>query len=396
MQHENTHTLVINAGSSSLRLSIFDAQHHNLLSLQIAGLGQNRVTAQLELRGQQQPNQELTATDHRQALEWSLGLINQQLPEAAISAVGHRVVYGGTQYLQPTVITDATEQDLAALQALDPEHLPTALSLIRFMRERLPAAVQVACFDTAFFKDLPRTSQLLPFANEYYEAGLRRYGFHGLSYQSLVDAFRALAGDTAVNGRVIYAHLGSGASLTATHGGRPVETTMGFSPASGIVMSTRSGDIDPNVAAFMHAQRGMSFEQYSHFVNFESGLLGVSGLSADMYTLLQHEANHEGAADAVKLFVHQVRKAIGSLAATMNGVDSLIFSGGIGEQSSLLRWRICDGLQFLGVQLDSERNDHHAALISADGSAAGVHVLHSDENAAMYELVTKTVSAREA
>jgi len=209
--------------------------------------------------------------------------------------------------------------------------------------------------------------------------GLRRYGFHGLSYAYLLEAFRTAAGDTAANGRIIFAHLGSGASLMATQGGKAMDTTMAFTPASGVVMSSRSGDLDPGILGYLHTQTGMSIDQYNHMVNFESGLLGVSDLSADMRTLLEHEAANPQAAEAVDLFVYQIKKAIGGLATVLGGLDSLVFSGGIGQQSSVLRMRVAEGLDFLGIQLDPASNERHAELISVPGGRVGVHVIPTDE-----------------
>ena len=209
-------------------------------------------------------------------------------------------------------------------------------------------------------------------------------------------AFRTIAGDDAVNGRVIYAHLGSGASLAATKDGKPIDTTMGFTPASGIMMSSRSGDLDPGVFSYLHRKVGMEVEEYEHMVNFESGLLGVSELSADMYTLLQMEETNPQAAEAVELFVYQVKQAIGALTTSLGGVDSVVFSGGIGERSSVLRSRIANGLEYLGIDLDEAKNEQHAECISADGSRVGVHVIPTDEAHVIATQVSSTLNYQPA
>lgn len=382
--------LLINAGSSSLKVTGYAAEQPKL-AIEITGLGQSETTCTVSPAGQEKTSRQQNITNHEAALQVAIEEVQKVGSLDNLEAVGHRIVHGGPDHIDPVIIDDAVFRDLAEFQVFDPDHLPVALGLVETAQSYLPAVAQVACFDTAFFAELPLVSQLLALPQRYREEGLRRYGFHGLSYTSLRRSFREAAGEAAMQGRVIYAHLGSGVSLTATYQGKPVDTTMGFSPTSGVIMSSRSGDIDPSVVQFLHTKHHISYEHFSHLVNFEAGLLGVSGLSADMYTLLQREDDHEGAANAVELFVHQVKKAIGSLAATMNGVDSLIFAGGIGEKSSDLRWRICDGLQFLGIKLDSVRNDAHQQLISADDSRAGVHVFASDEASAMFEMVTKTI-----
>jgi acetate kinase len=301
------------------------------------------------------------------------------LDEESIVAIGHRIVHGGPRYSQPQAITESLERELDELAAFDPEHMPLALELITATKKRFAGAQQVACFDTAFFHNLPRVAQLLPLPRKYQEKGLRRYGFHGLSYQYLQGAFRDLAGDGAVNGRVIYAHLGSGASLAATRGGQPIDTTMSMTPASGIVMSSRAGDLDPCIGWYLEQQEGISAKRYNQMVNHESGLLGVSGVSADMATLLLHERESEQVAEAIELFCYRARQAIGALSASLGGLDSLVFSGGIGEQSAAIRMRICEGLDFLGIQLDHAANEQHGSLISVPGTKVGVHVIPTDE-----------------
>jgi acetate kinase len=391
VQQYNFTALVVNAGSSSLKLAAFDADDRLLADVHIAGLGQTDSTYTLHQIDTDPITHKLGAENHAQAFLVALNELQKLGSVQNCTAVGHRIVYGGHRHVQPAVIDDALLRDLTDLQPYDPDHLPTALQLIRTAQKYLPHATHIACFDTAFYQAMPAVAQRLPLPRRFQQDGLRRYGFHGLSYESLVKSFREVAGDAAVNGRVIYAHLGSGVSLTATNQGQPVDTTMGFSPSSGVMMSTRSGDIDPGIMQYMHTKHVMDMDQVMRMVNAESGLLGVSGLSADMYTLLQREADHTGAAEAIELFVYQVRKAIGSLAATMNGLDSLIFAGGIGEQSAAIRARICDGLQFLGVQLDDERNEQQQRQISADSSTVGVHVLRSNEAVAMYDMVRQLV-----
>jgi acetate kinase len=320
----------------------------------------------------------VAASDQPAAANVLLKWLITVMPGRKVDAIGHRIVHGGPNFAKAHLINNELFQELEAFESLDPEHAPFALDLIDTFRSSLPDMPQVACFDTAFFHELPRMAQLVPLPRRFEADGLRRYGFHGLSYSYLQTTFRGMVGD-AVNGRVIYAHLGSGASLTATKKSKPIDTTMGFTTASGLPMSTRSGDIDPGIIGFLSSQYDMSVEEYQHMINFESGLLGISDLSNDMYTLLQAELSDQQAKEAVAYFVYQVKKSIGALATTLGGLDSLVFSGGIGEQSAVLRKRICEGLDFLGVKLDNARNQQHADLISGPESKVGVHVIQTNE-----------------
>jgi acetate kinase len=269
-------------------------------------------------------------------------------------------------------------QNLHELRALDPEHLPAELSLIAAIERRLPAIPQVACFDTAFHHDLPQVAQLLAIPRSYQAKGVRRYGFHGLSYEYLMGELARIGGGAA-RGRVILAHLGSGASLAAVRDGKPVDTSMGFTPAAGLPMGSRSGDLDPGLVRFLLQDEGFDAERFNRFVNFECGLLGLSETSGDMRELLLRERTDSRAADAVALFCYQAKKWVGAFAAALGGVDTLVFAGGIGENCPAVRARICSGLEFLGIGLDEEENYAGAALISADGKPVAVRVIHTDE-----------------
>jgi acetate kinase len=271
--------------------------------------------------------------------------------------------------------------DLRAISPFDPEHLPGEVALIEAIARLDPDLPQVACFDTAFHRDLPPVAYTLPLPNRLETLGVRKYGFHGLSYQYLMEELGRLAGPDAGNGRVILAHLGAGASLAAVKDGRCVDTTMGFTPTAGVVMATRSGDLDPGLVQFLARAEGMSIETFNHMVNRESGLLGVSGTSGDVRDLLARRATDPRAALAIDMFGYRVRLAVGAFAAALGGLDTLVFSGGIGEHSAEVRALACDGLGFLGVELDPARNCGHAAVISAEGSRAAVRVIPTDEEA---------------
>ena len=261
-------------------------------------------------------------------------------------------MHGGPKYSEPQLITAEMVEELHRLSPFDPEHLPEEILLTEEFHRRYPDLPQVACFDTAFHHDLPRVARLLPIPRRYEAKGVRRYGFHGLSYAFLMEELARLAGAEAAQGRVILAHLGNGASLAAVRDRKPVDTSMSFTPAAGIPMSTRAGDLDPGLLWFLARTEGLTARRFNEMVNFQSGLLGISETSSDMSDLLDLETHDVRAAEAVALFCYQVKKWIGAFAAALGGVDTLIFSGGIGENSPAVRARICDGLGFLGIEIE--------------------------------------------
>jgi acetate kinase len=283
------------------------------------------------------------------------------------------------RHSEPERVTAKLLTELRRLTPYDPEHLPREIALIEAVRARHPRLPQVACFDTAFHRTMPAVARLLPIPRRYAARGVQRYGFHGLSYSYLLAELARLGDAAAVRGRVILAHLGSGASLAAVRDGRSIDTSMGFTPAAGLVMSTRSGDLDPGLMAFLARTERMTPAQFDRMVNHESGLLGVSGTSSDVRDLLARETQDARAADALALFCYQAKKWIGAYAAALGGLDTLVFAGGIGENAPVLRARICHGLGFLGVAVDSTRNAKSAALISTDASRVAVRVIRTDE-----------------
>jgi acetate kinase len=246
-------------------------------------------------------------------------------------------------------------------------------------RQRHPALPQVACFDTAFHRTMPRVASLLPIPRRYEAAGVRRYGFHGLSYEFLMEELARFGDPAATKGRVILAHLGNGASLAAVRDGKSIDTSMGFTPTAGLVMSSRSGDLDPGLVSYLARTEQMSATQFQEMVNHTSGLLGVSETSSDMRDLLDREAQDVRAAEAVALFCYQAKKWIGAFAAALGGLDTLVFAGGIGENAPTVRAQICDGMEFLGIEIEEKRNVTNAGVISADTSRVAVRVMHTDE-----------------
>ncbi|MBX3024117.1 acetate/propionate family kinase [bacterium] len=300
------------------------------------------------------------------------------LGAAPLTAIGHRVVHGGERFSAPVRVDAEVLAALRQLAPLAPEHAPQEIALIAALAAQRPDVPQVACFDTAFHADLPAAARLLPIPRHYAAQGVRRYGFHGLSYAYLRDELARLD-PAAARGRVVFAHLGNGCSLAAVRDGRCVDTTMAFTPAAGLVMGTRSGDLDPGLVAYLARREGLDAAAFDALVNGRSGLLGLSQTSGDVRDLLAAEAHDARAAEALAVFCLSARKWIGAMAASLDGLDTLVFSAGIGAHAAPIRARICAGLTHLGVRLDGERNAAHAAVISAPGSAVTVRVIPTDE-----------------
>jgi acetate kinase len=319
----------------------------------------------------------LAAADHHTAVGSLLDWLESQPVFPSVKAAGHRVVQG-MKHSEPEKVTPKLLAELHRITAYDPDHRPRELSLIEALRRRHPKLPQVACFDTAFHRTMPPVARLLPIPRRYAAKGVERYGFHGLSYAFLMEELGRLNPEAA-KGRVILAHLGSGCSMAAVHHGKSVDTSMGFTPAAGLVMSTRSGDLDPGLGYYLARTERMSAAGFQRMINHESGLLGVSGTSSDLRDLCARETVDERAAAAVDLFCYQVRKWIGSFAAVLGGVETLVFSAGIGENSPRIRTRICDGLGFLGIEIDRRRNARNTGLISPTGGRVHVRVIRTNE-----------------
>jgi len=387
--------LVLNAGSSSLKFALFSrgAPPVRILSGSIDRLGSPEATFTLKgNEGQQRERVELSAPNHVSGLDYLLKRLAETTGAAGFSAVGHRVVHGGPHYCDPQKVDRAMLAELRRIRSFDPDHLPTEIALMEILAAKFPKVPQVACFDTAFHKTMPRVARLLPIPRRYEVKGVQRYGFHGLSYAYLMQELERLAGAQAADGRVILAHLGNGASMAAVRDGRSVDTTMAFTPAAGLVMSTRSGDLDPGLMAFMARNEKMTATQFDKMVNHESGLLGVSETSSDMRDLLARESKDVRAAEAIALFCYQVKKGIGAYAAVLGGLDTLVFAGGIGENAPPVRARICGELGYLGIKISGTRNAKNAAVISTDASRTTVHVIRTDEELMIARSVSRLIS----
>ena len=374
--------LTINGGSSSIKFALFSANDSLRLILKggIERIGMADPVFTVE-RADRDGNvsRPVAANDFTIAVAVLMDWIEKSENDAGLIAVGHRIVHGGPNYHQPQRLTAELVEALRGLTLLDPAHLPGEIALAEAFHRRFPQLPQIACFDTAFHHELPRVAQLLPIPRRYQAEGVRRYGFHGLSYAFLMEELARIDGTAAARGRIILAHLGNGASLAAVSDGKPIDTSMGFTPASGVPMGTRAGDLDPGLVWYLARTDGMNAAQFNDMVNAKSGLLGISETSADMRDLLQHEADDPRAADAVTLFCYQIKKWIGAFAAALGGLDTLVFAGGIGEKSPAVRARICEGLGFLGIELDHPRNEQDAGLISLDGAPVKVRVMRTNE-----------------
>jgi len=374
--------LTINGGSSSIKFALFEAGDalERIAAGAIDRIGLPRAT--LEVKGRKPADncsRLIAAPDYASAIDVLTSWLEESGVMDSLGAVGHRVVHGGSDYLEPQRVTAEMLETLRRLGPFDPDHLPQEIQLIESFRRHDPQLAQVACFDTAFHRDMPRVSQMLPIPRRYAAQHVRRYGFHGLSYAYLMEELARVAGDETARGRVILAHLGNGASMAAVRDGKSIDTSMGFTPAAGLVMSTRTGDLDPGVAWHLLQNAKLTPRQFNHLVNHESGLLGVSETSSDMRDLIAREASDVRAAEAIELFCYQARKWIGAYAAALGGLDTLVFAGGIGENLPVIRARICDGLGFLGIEIDDPRNGENAAVISRSSGQISVRVMHTDE-----------------
>ncbi len=383
------YVLTINGGSSSLKFALYPVAGPSepILSGRIEriGRGESRLVVS-GIGGSGRESQAVEAPDQAAAARLAIKRLERNSGLAAIAAIGHRVVHGGVHFTEPMRVTPQMLDQLRRISPLDPEHLPGEIDLIEAFGGAVAGVPQVACFDTGFHRTIPRTAQIVPIPRKYWGLGIRRYGFHGLSYAYLMEELERIAGSEEARGRVVLAHLGSGASLAAVRDGRCLDTTMGFTPASGLVMGTRTGDLDPSLNAFLANAEGMTPQQFHRMVNQESGLLGVSESSADMRDLVARRETDLRAAEAFNLFCYRLKLGIGAMAAVLGGLDALVFSGGIGENSPEVRRHSCQGLEFLGIAIDDGRNRSGEPMISTDASPARVRVIRTDE---------ETVIARE-
>ncbi len=367
-----TRVLALNAGSSSVKGALWEIGPAETL---VRSFATDRVT------------------DHEAAVEALLDGLDRDGRLDGLDAVGHRIVHGGPRWSAPTLVTPAVTAALADLIPIDPDHAPQALAGIRAVARARPDVPQVACFDTAFHRTMPAVARTYALPRRLADAGIVRYGFHGLSYEYVHGALRQFDGALA-DARVVIAHLGSGASVAALRGGRSVDTSMGFSPTAGLVMSTRSGDVDPGILLHLLQGEGMTPAALATMLAKESGLLGLSGTSGDMRDLLAREGADAAAALAVEVFCYRARAYVGAYAATLGGLDALVFTGGIGEHAPAVRARVCAGLEHLGVVLDPEANATGAPVVSGATSRVRVRVIPTNEELMLARHAAALVTAR--
>lgn len=379
---QDSHILTINSGSSSIKYSFYRMGESEVLILkgELAriGVGQGFFQA-VDQAGNKLLAQELDLPDHDVAWKTLFAWLQGHEIGKSLQAVGHRLVHGGPVHVEPQLVSPDLIADLKLLIPLSPDHLPHEIKGLEAVHQLYPDLRQVACFDTAFHRRMPEVAQRYALPEPLFRAGLQRYGFHGLSYEYLVQELEQEAGPIEASGKLIIAHLGNGASLAAIESGRSLDTTMGLTPAGGLVMSTRPGDLDPGVIIYLLQEKGLSPVEVNHLINHQAGLRGISGLSEDMRDLLAHEDTARGAALAVRLFCYQARKFIGALATVLGGLDTFVFTGGIGENSAPIRARICANLQFLGIHLDLDLNNQNAPIISKQDSPVTVRVMKTNE-----------------
>ena len=386
--------LTINGGSSSIKFALYAAVKPLKRGLYgtVDRIGLSGTNLKFhKADGKPEASRKLIAADHKAAANSLIDWLEKQIDFKSLVGVGHRVVHG-MKHTEPENVTKKLLEELRRISPNDPDHLPREIELIETFRQRHPKLPQLACFDTAFHQTMPRVAKLLPIPRRFDAKGIQRYGFHGLSYAFLMEELARLGDPTATKGRVILAHLGNGASLAAVRAGKSMDTSMGFTPTAGLVMSTRSGDLDPGLAPYLARTEKMTTQQFYKMVNHESGLLGVSETSSDMRDLLDHEKSDVRAAEAVALFCYQAKKWIGSFAAALGGLDTLVFAGGIGENSPVVRARICEGLDFLGIELEESRNAKTAAVISKNSSRVTVRVIRTDEELMIARSVSRILS----
>ena len=388
--------LTINGGSSSIKFALYRAYSPTtkILSGKIERIGLPGPKLTTKDSAQNTQTQGIRAPNHRAAGRFLIRWLARHAGHTVVAGIGHRVVHGGTNFTESQRITPKMLKELRRLSPYDPEHLPSSIQLMELFHQLDPDHLQVACFDTAFHRQMPRVARLLPIPRRFDAKGVQRFGFHGLSYGFLMEELKRLAGPKAAKGRIIMAHLGNGASLAAVRDGKSIDTSMGFTPCAGVPMSTRSGDLDPGLVWYLARTERMTAKQFHEMVHHQSGLLGVSEISPDMRDLLARESRDVRAAEAVALFCYQVKKWIGSFAAALGGLDTLIFAGGIGENAFEVRERICDNLAFLGLALDKKRNQTSAPIISTPASRVTVRVIRTDEEVMIAKAVSRVLKAR--
>lgn len=389
MKSNKSCLFTINVGSSGIKFSMYkiDAVMTPFFFGAIENIGiKNTTFSFTDNISNKKTTIPVKANDHEEAAKYLIDWLELRDDFNLVKAIGHRIVHG-MKHTAPEKINNKLLAELKQISAYDPEHLPGEIRLIEAFAKRYPALVQVACFDTAFHTTMPLIAKLLPIPAKYFTKGIQRYGFHGLSYTYLLEKLKHIAGKETANGKIIMAHLGNGASITAIKNGESIDTSMGFTPTAGLVMGTRTGDLDPGVAWYFMQVEKLTPKEFNHLINHESGLLGISKKSSDMRELIKNKNSNTDAANAFNLFCYQIKKFIGAYAAALEGLETLVFSGGIGEHSPEVRSQVCDGLEFLGIELNEIKNMNNETVISSDASKVTVYVIPTNEQLMIAKLV---------
>lgn len=386
---DQNYILSINAGSSSIRIALYKtgSEPQIKLAAKIQNIGLNNasfIINQNDVQNEEPINGSNFHTSILALLKW----IEKQEWFPKLIAIGHRVVHG-MKHTAPELVTTILLKELNSIRDYDPDHLPAEIAIIALFFEKYPKLIQIVCFDTAFHTTIPLVAKTFAIPKKYFEKGVQRYGFHGISYSYLMQELHKQS-KAQIHSKIIIAHLGSGASIAAVKDGKCIDTSMGFTPAGGIVMSTRSGDLDPGVAWYL-MQEGKDAQEFNEMINHQSGLLGVSDLSADMKVLLKHEDENKDAALAIDIFCYQIKKYIGAYTAALGGLDALVFSGGIGEKAAIIRSRICADLDYFGIRLNEEMNSKNELLISEQGSKVNVYTIPTNEELMIAKMVSDTL-----
>ncbi|QES87605.1 acetate/propionate family kinase [Rhizosphaericola mali] len=388
MQITAKKVLVLNGGSSSIKFAVYTVNDQELI-LEIKGqidrIGD--YNSHLEMKwanGQTFLSEKINRSNYTQSTIKLLEYLQKYVGMEDVSTIGHRIVFGGHHHF-PRLIDDTLLQELRSWTDYDEDHLPAAIKVIEIFQKHFPTIPQVASFDTSFHTNLPKVAKLYALPIAYYEQGIRRYGFHGLSYTFLLRQIKTLQPELVSFGKMIFAHLGNGASIAAIKNGQCIDTSMGFTPTAGLVMGTRCGDIDPGILLHLIRQEKLPARRVRGLINHKSGLWGLSEISSDMRTLLEKENKNEKVKDAIHLFCYNLVKYIGSYAAILEGINAIVFAGGIGENSPEIRKRICQKLSYLGLSLDENKNNNNETIISTEHSVIKVFVIKTDEEIILAE-----------
>jgi acetate kinase len=395
---DNQKIVTINSGSSSLKFALYqmDDSEELFFTGSFSDIGEeNGLFQVMNNQNENIVRQNLNLPDHHNALQTLSKWLKEDYPEHSLTAIGHRIVHGGKDYTKPEFITGKLTSALNQLIPFAPDHLPHQIKAIESLHKIYPGLKQVACFDTSFHSSMPKTAKMFAVTRDLFRQGVQRYGFHGLSYEYILSELKRIGEKSSIKGRLIIAHLGNGASMAAVKDGKSIDTTMGFTPAGGMMMSSRSGDLDPGILIYLLKEKHLNISQLNDLINQKSGLIGISGISSDMKVLLDNRQENPHAVEAIELFCYQARKFIGALSAVLGGIDELIFTGGIGENAPEIRKQICNELAYLGISIDEASNNRNAPVISKKDKPVIVRVIKTNEELMIARHTRNLITSKE-